>query len=96
MWPWYDRREERSVNNVLKKCGTYIKQLSFPGRPDCMSQSAAVEMLQHCCNVTKISLGTCLSGDDVEPMEPFGKNDTQFLKISLEVCALGEFSSKSL
>ena len=25
LWPWYDRREERSVNDVLKKCGTHIK-----------------------------------------------------------------------
>ena len=64
-WPWYDRREERSVNDVLKKCGTHIKQLAFPGNPACMSPSTAVGMLQHCCNVTKISLGTCLSGDDV-------------------------------
>ena len=30
-----------------------------------MSPSTAVGMLQHCCNVTKVSLGTCLSGDDV-------------------------------
>ena len=31
-----------------------------------MSPSTAMEMLQHCCNVTKISLGTCLSSDDVQ------------------------------
>ena len=24
LWPWYDRREERSVNDVLKKCGSHI------------------------------------------------------------------------
>ena len=66
LWPWYDRREERSVKDVLKKCGTHIKQLSFPGRPGCMSPSTVVEMLQDCCNVTKVSLGTCLSGDDVQ------------------------------
>ena len=65
LWPWYDRREERSVNNVLKIFGTHIKQLAFPGNPDCMSPSTAVGMLEHCCNVTKISLGTCLSGNDV-------------------------------
>ena len=66
LWPWYDRREERSVNDVLNMCGTHIKQLAFPGNPDCMLPSTAVGMLQHCCNVTKISLGTCLSGDDVQ------------------------------
>ena len=31
-----------------------------------MSPSTAVGMLQHCCNVTKVSLETCLSGDDVQ------------------------------
>ena len=65
MWHWYDRREERSVNDVLKMCGTHIQQLVFPGNPGCISSSTAVEMVQHCCNVTKISLATCLSGDDV-------------------------------
>ena len=66
LWRWYDRREERSVNDVLKKCGTHIKQLAFPGNPDCMSLSRAVEMLQHCCNVTKISLGTYLNGYHIQ------------------------------
>ena len=27
--PWYDSREERSVNEVLKACGTHIKWLTF-------------------------------------------------------------------
>ena len=24
LWPWYDSHEERSVNEVLKACGTHI------------------------------------------------------------------------
>ena len=66
LWPRYDKCEERSVNDVLKMCGTHIQQLAFPGNPGCISPSTAVEMLQYCCNVTKISLATCLSGDDVQ------------------------------
>ena len=66
MWPWYDKCEERSVNDVLKMCGTHIQQLAFPGNPGRISPSTAVKMLQYCCNVTKISLATCLSGDDVQ------------------------------
>ena len=31
LWPWYDSREETSVNEVLKTCGTHIKRLTFPG-----------------------------------------------------------------
>ena len=45
--------------------GTHIKKLAFPSNPDCMSPPTAVGMLQHCCNVAKILLGACLSGDDV-------------------------------
>ena len=68
MWSCYDRRDERSVNDVLKMslCGTHIQQLAFPGNSSCISPSTAVKMLQQCCNVTKISLATCLSGDDVQ------------------------------
>ena len=48
LWPWYDRHEERSVNNVLKKCGTHIKQLAFPGNPDCICHH---QQLWECCNI---------------------------------------------
>jgi len=30
VWPLYDRREERSVMNVLRDFGDYIKQLIIP------------------------------------------------------------------
>ena len=29
LWPQYDSREERSVNEALKVCGTHIKRLTF-------------------------------------------------------------------
>ena len=48
MWHWYDRLEKRSVNDMLKMCGSYIKHLTFPGNFGCVSPSTAVEMLQHC------------------------------------------------
>ena len=65
LWPWYDRRKERSVNDVSKVYGTHIKQLAFPGNPGGMSPTTAVKMLQQCCNVTKISLATYLSDGDI-------------------------------
>ena len=48
MWSWYDRREERSVNDLLKMslCGTHIQQLAFPDNLSCISPSTAVEMVQ--------------------------------------------------
>ena len=47
VWPLYDRREERSVMNVLKACGDYIKRLVFP---DHVMPSTLIEMLNHCKN----------------------------------------------
>ena len=99
LWPWYDKREERSVNDVLKVCGTYVNQLIFPDVIGCvrtsvqchewgdlacglyvsrthiqevieklsvMAPSTAMKMLRHCCNVTKVTLGICLNGDEVK------------------------------
>ena len=67
LWPWYDSREERSVNEVLKACGTHIKRLTFPGDFSAgMAPSTAMKFLQHCCNVTEITLDTCLNGDEVQ------------------------------
>ena len=67
LWPWYDSREERSVNEVLKACGTHIKRLTFPGVSRGMAPSTAIQLVQHCCNVTEITLGTCLlNGDEVQ------------------------------
>ena len=99
LWPWYDKREERSVNDVLKVCGTHVNQLIFPDVIGCVrtsvqchewgdlvnglyescfrmhvakeklfviAPSTAMKMLRHCCNVTKVTLGICLKGDEVK------------------------------
>ena len=102
LWPWYDKREERSVNDVLKVCGTHVNQLIFPDIIGCVrtsvqchewgdlkrgrsglyvsrthvqevieklfviAPSTAMKMLRHCCNVTKVTLGICLNGDEVK------------------------------
>ena len=67
LWPWYDSREERSVNEVLKACGTHIKRLTFPGVFSAgMAPLTAMEFLQHCCNVTEITLDTYLNEDEVQ------------------------------
>ena len=50
VWPLYDRREERSVLNVLKACGDYMKRLVFP------DHLPPIQMLSHCNNVTELSL----------------------------------------
>ena len=39
LWPWYDKREERSVNDVLKVCGTHVNQLIFPDVIGCVRTS---------------------------------------------------------
>ena len=31
VWPQYDCRENTSMMNVLKACGSYVKCLAFPG-----------------------------------------------------------------
>ena len=53
VWPLYDRREERSVMNVLKTCGVYIKQLVLPNH---VPPSRIAIMLSHCKNVTRLCL----------------------------------------
>ena len=30
IWPYFDIREERAINSVLKSCGRHVKQLVFP------------------------------------------------------------------
>ena len=52
-WPLYDGREEHSVMNVLNTCGDYIKLLAFP---DHVPPTSLIEMLNHCNNVTQLSL----------------------------------------
>ena len=49
-WPHLDFREEHLINGVLKSCGRYMKQLSFP---DLM---VPVNMLGHCRNLVRLSL----------------------------------------
>ena len=67
LWSWYDSREERNVNEVLKACRAHIKRLTFPGDSRGMAPSTAIQLVQHCCNVTEITLGTCLlNGDEVQ------------------------------
>ena len=66
LWPWYDSREERSVNEVLKVCGTHIKRLTFPGVSRGMALLTAMKFLQQCCNVTEINLDTCLNVNGVQ------------------------------
>ena len=48
------------MNEVLKACGTHIKRLTFPGFSKGMAPSTAIQLVQHCCNVTEITLDTCL------------------------------------
>ena len=80
LWPWYDSREEGSVNEVLKVCGTHIKRLIFPGVFRGMAPSTAIQFLQHCCNVTEITLDTCLNVNEVQKVV-----EMKFLQ-KLEIC----------
>ena len=81
LWPWYDSCEERGVNEVLKVCGTHIKRLTFPGVSRGMAPSTAIQLVQHCCNVTEITLDTCLlNGDEVQKVV-----EMKFLR-KLEIC----------
>ena len=37
LWPWYDQREERSLTEALKVCGTHVQRLIFPDRVGCVA-----------------------------------------------------------
>ena len=63
MWPLYHRREKRSVMNVLKACGDYIKRLMFP---DHVTPPTLISMLSHCKNVTHLSLPPATKIDSEE------------------------------
>ena len=80
LWPWYDSCEEKSVYEVLKVCGTHIKRLTFPVVSRGMASSTAMKFLQHCCNVTEITLDTCLNGNEVQKVV-----EMKFLR-KLEIC----------
>ena len=87
LWPRYDSREERSVNEVLKVCGTHIKRLTFSGvfiagKTEGIASSTAMEFLQHCCNVTEIKLDTCLNVNEVQKVVKM-----KFLR-KLEICCI--------
>jgi len=53
VWPYYDRREEYRVKEVLKACGQHIRELSFPY---CRVPSTVIEMLPFCSKVQYLSL----------------------------------------
>ena len=55
VWPLYDRQEERSVMDVLKICGMYIKRLILPNH---VPPSRITIMLSRCKNVTQLCLPT--------------------------------------
>ena len=73
VWPFYGTHEERCVSGILKTCGEYIKLLSFPNYVPAPSKLA--KMLYHCRNVTKLSLGTCMSA--ANQLEKIVENMTQ-------------------
>jgi len=60
LWPYYDDREELSINSLLKVCGKYVRKMAFP---DHVPSSKLVEMLKYCSIVTHLSLpkGTVFS-----------------------------------
>ena len=53
VWPLYHTSEKRSMMNVLKVCGGYIKRLVFP---DHVTSSTLMKMLAPCSNVAQLSL----------------------------------------
>ena len=98
VWPLYDRREKRSVMNVLKVCGHSIKRLAFP---DHVTPSALIEMLSHCGNVIQLSLpsGTRLNSEElrlaVQHMEHLEKLEVQLstdIKPLLQIGGLKELT----
>ena len=64
VWPHYTTREERCVNGILKACGGYVKQLSFPNRAPVPWK--LVKMVKYCQNVAHLSIRTCLSDKKLE------------------------------
>jgi len=53
VWPLYHSREERSVMNVLKDFGRYVKRLTFPNH---VAQSKLLKMINRCGNLTHLTL----------------------------------------
>ena len=53
VWPYYDRREECSLMKSLKSCGRFIKRFVLP---DHVTPPTLFKMLEHCSNVTDLSL----------------------------------------
>ena len=60
--PQYDYRQERSVMNVLRMCGDYIKRLTLPGH---MRKITVFQMLGHCNNI----LSLCLLSTEIHSEE---------------------------
>jgi len=55
IWPNLDNHEEGCVKSVLKSCGRYIVQLSFP---DHVVPSKLTALLLHCSNLVQLSIPT--------------------------------------
>ena len=98
VWPFYHRREERSVMSVLKDCGEYIKHLVFP---DHVKASALIKMINYCNNVSQLSLapGTKLDskqlGIAAQSMEYLEKLEVQLstdIKPLLQISKLSELT----
>ena len=130
LWPWYDQREERSLNGALEVCGTHINRIVLPDFVSCVRSclrfrewgpewdhlgvehniwinrrnmkdfrrmcfsippSTAMKMLRHCCNVTEVTLGICLNGDEVKEIVEEMKYLTR-----LEICSSISIPSKPI
>ena len=117
-WPWYDKREERSLNEALEVCGTHVHRLVVPDIVSCclqchecddlascrfsglhmevreeifiMEPSIAINMLR-CCNVTEVTLGICLNGDEVKEIVEKMKHLRK-----LNICHSKSMPSKSI
>ena len=82
VWPHYDRRQKRSVINVLKACGEYIKTLIFP---DHVTSPTLFKMLRLCKNVTQLylSLETML---DPKELKTAVQHMNQLEKLEVQLC----------
>ena len=54
IWPLFDIREKHCVKSVLKSCGKYVRQLSFPDHVE----STQLRILRHCNNLVELSIPT--------------------------------------
>ena len=81
VWPLYDPREERSVMNVLKDFGEYIKLLIFPNH---VEQSKLLEMINRCRNVTHLTL-PAVTELDLDKLKGVVKHMTSLEKLEVRL-----------